>query len=176
MMPDHIHYFVQRSNDHLISIGTGQGNLYFYDLKANRYLTKLEHSLSQINMAGPSTNHEPSAWVLKTTLGWLVSCVTYCSSSVQKCSTVEKRWNLSRLFQWNAWTTKCYIHSHIQPLQEQVVCCRWTITFRTVWELLCHLALRTINYLLEFSFKTSTPTWIFSQYVFNSPSNHDHLL
>lgn len=64
-------------NDHLISIGTGQGNLYFYDLKADRYLTKLEHSLSQINMAGPSSNHEPPAWVLKTTLGWLVSCISY---------------------------------------------------------------------------------------------------
>ena len=63
-------------NDHLISIGTGQGNLYFYDLKADRYLSKLEHSLSQINMAGPSTNYEPPAWVLKTTLGWLVSAVT----------------------------------------------------------------------------------------------------
>lgn len=66
-------------NDHLISIGTGQGNLYFYDLKADRYLTKLEHSLSQINMAGPSTSHEPPAWKLKTTLGWLVSCVAFIS-------------------------------------------------------------------------------------------------
>lgn len=64
-------------NDHLVSIGTGQGNLYFYDLKANCYLTKLEHSLSQINMAGPSTNHEPPAWVLKTTLGWLKKDETY---------------------------------------------------------------------------------------------------
>lgn len=71
-------------NDHLISIGTGQGNLYFYDLKADRYLSRLEHSLSQINMAGPSTNHEPCAWALKTTLGWLVSFVTRSPHSMLK--------------------------------------------------------------------------------------------
>ena len=106
-------------NQQILSIGTGAGHLYFYDMRCNEYLYD-------------NTFSKPCA--LTASQGWLVSQLAelhqYPSS---KFCFLETRSNVSRCFQWSTSSFQCSLHSLLQSSQNKDFHCRGPSTSGSLW-------------------------------------------
>lgn len=132
--------------EHIVTVGTGQGSLLFYDIRAQRFLE---------NPFNPNGGYRkcPGDGILKLTTGkgWLVCSFVFlffpnqavncgqsncswctCAMSLPTYPLIflsESRWDVEELLLRHSFLPQCSVHPLLWRLWHQAVCSRWTALF-----------------------------------------------
>lgn len=167
--------------EHIVTVGTGQGSLLFYDIRAQRFLE---------NPFNPNGGYRkcPGDGILKLTTGkgWLVCSFVFlffpnqavncgqsncswctCAMSLPTYPLIflsESRWDVEELLLRHSFLPQCSVHPLLWRLWHQAVCSRWTALFwparqlRRIVELASSSPPSLCHYIFVQTFYSSSPS------------------